>query len=229
MTKKVAWTPPSITELGTRIARIADLYKNRRAAAAAAGVSTDQLGAYIKGENQPRFLTAAALAEEQDVSLDWLASVEAPFHKLRRLAKFQEQTGTKTQGVMVLGLAECGLKGWYQREPLTVSASRPGDFFDPEGFAIIAIGQSMVPAGIFEGFLCFCSPQTSPSPNDAVYVERSDNNVATIKVFGDMDADWLTLHGWLEEKNGQRQPYTERIARSVVRRVAPVIYVKRKL
>jgi transcriptional regulator with XRE-family HTH domain len=131
-------------------------------------------------------------------------------------------------GVPVLGLAECGLRGWYQRDRLAVSASRPGDFVDPEGFAVMAVGQSMVPAGIVQGHLCFCSPRTPPSAGDAVYVERADG-AATLKLYRGTDGDWLVLEGWLDPVDARRDPYTDRLLLATVRRIAPVIYVKRKL
>ena len=130
--------------------------------------------------------------------------------------------------IPVLGLAACGLKGWFQRDPLSMTAARPGDLLDPEAFAVIAFGQSMVPAGIFEGFVCFCSPRTPAGRGDAVYVERRDG-FAGIKVFRAMNDEWLELQGWLDKSHGKREPYTDRLARSTVRRLAPVIYVKRKL
>jgi phage repressor protein C with HTH and peptisase S24 domain len=215
-------------ELGIRIKRVLELYPDRKSAAGAAGKSDDQFVKYIAGETSPTFEAMARLVREKGVSLDWLATGDGPFHTVQRLVKFTEQTGSRPPAVQVVGLAECGLKGWFQRDPLSVNATRPGDFFDPDGFAVIAIGQSMVPAGILEGFLCFCSPATPPSPGDAVYVERTDR-VATIKVFNSIKDDWLTVQGWLDEKEGKREPYTERLIASAVRRIAPVIYVKRKL
>ncbi|MBN1378360.1 MAG: helix-turn-helix transcriptional regulator [Gammaproteobacteria bacterium] len=60
--------------LGKRISSVADLYPSRKSAAAVAGVSTDQLSRYMRGENQPGLLTMAALAKTHGFSLDWLAS-----------------------------------------------------------------------------------------------------------------------------------------------------------
>lgn len=216
-------------ELGTRLRRVLELYPSLKSAAAAAGRSDDQIANYLSGRSSPTFEAMARLVRGKGVSLDWLATGEGPFHTVQRLVEFQEQTGAPSApGVPVIGLAECGLKGWFQKGPLAVSATRPGDFFDPDGFAVVAIGQSMVPAGILEGFLCFCSPRTPPSPGDAVYVERS-NGVATIKVYAGTSGEWLILTGWLDEQSGKREAYTEQVLVSEVRRLATVIYVKRKL
>jgi transcriptional regulator with XRE-family HTH domain len=198
--------------------------------AKAAGMPRRTLESYMSGKAEPKVSALVAIAKAAGVSIAWLATGEAPVHPPERLFQFAEETGGREQlaGVPVVGLAECGLRGWYQRDPLTVSASRPGDFFDPDGFAVIAVGQSMVPAGIFEGFLCFCSPGTLPSKGDAIFVERADG-AATLKVFSGYDGEWLALLGWLDEKDGRREPYMERLLRSAIRRIATVIYTKRKL
>ena len=131
-------------------------------------------------------------------------------------------------GVPVVGLAECGLKGWFRHETQAVTAGRPSDFLDPDGFAVIAIGESMVPAGIANGFLCYCAPAVGPGVGDAVYIERFEGT-CSIKRFRRWDAQWLTAEGWLDEQGGRRELYTEQIASSSLKRIAPVIYIKRKL
>lgn len=73
--------PSSTSELGTRITAVADLYKDRKSAAIAGGISTDQLARYMRGENQPTFLVAAKMALPVRVSLDWLATGEGEMRK----------------------------------------------------------------------------------------------------------------------------------------------------
>ena len=60
--------------LGRRISEVADHYPNRKSAAKAAGVSTDQLSRYMRGENQPTLMAMSALVKPYGFSLDWLAS-----------------------------------------------------------------------------------------------------------------------------------------------------------
>lgn len=62
------------TGLGSRISAVLDLYETRSKAAEIAGISTDQLAKYVKGEAQPRWDTLVRLAYARDVSLDWLAT-----------------------------------------------------------------------------------------------------------------------------------------------------------
>jgi transcriptional regulator with XRE-family HTH domain len=65
---------PALTALGKRISVVADLYHGRKSAALAAGVSTDQLSRYMRGENQPGLLAMYTLVKPYGYSLDWLAS-----------------------------------------------------------------------------------------------------------------------------------------------------------
>jgi transcriptional regulator with XRE-family HTH domain len=69
-----AQTP--LKALGSRIGEVADLYPNRKSAAEAAGISTDQLARYLRGENQPGLLSMASLLKPHGISLDWLANGE---------------------------------------------------------------------------------------------------------------------------------------------------------
>ena len=68
--------PPNydLKALGKRITIVANLYKDRKSAALAAGISTDQLARYMRGENQPSFTAMATLAHQHGISLDWLAT-----------------------------------------------------------------------------------------------------------------------------------------------------------
>lgn len=61
-----------IAELRRRIEAVADLYETRLAAARTAGISPDQLQAYITGRSRPSFIPLARLAEGCNVRLDWL-------------------------------------------------------------------------------------------------------------------------------------------------------------
>ena len=131
--------------------------------------------------------------------------------------------------VPVIGLAECGLKGWYQGTSMVVSAARPGDLQDPDAFAVIAIGVSMRPAGICQGFLCFCSPRMAIDKGDRVYIERRDGT-ATIKKYLCRDETWLYLQGWLDpDESGRQELYSDQIRLDQVARLATIVYVKVKL
>ncbi|MBY0430069.1 MAG: hypothetical protein K2Q10_02645, partial [Rhodospirillales bacterium] len=95
--------------------------------------------------------------------------------------------------------------------------------------AVLAVGTSMVPAGLCQGYLCFCSPHDQPLAGDAVFIERMDGK-ASIKLFLSAGPEWVNVKGWLDaDPNGHQEPYFEDIKRTQIKRLAPVIYVKRKL
>jgi transcriptional regulator with XRE-family HTH domain len=189
--------------------------------------SAQTIGRYEREERSPDAAFLRALMDRFGIDPRWLVTGDGEM-ALSEPPSPIVATPRATAGVAVMGLAECGLKGWYQQDLLAVTASRPGDFVDPDGFAVMAVGQSMVPAGILQGQLCFCSPRTPPSTGDAVYVERSDG-AATIKLYRGTEGEWLVLEGWLDPVEGRREAYTDRLLLVTVKRIAPVIYVKRKL
>lgn len=65
-------------ELGLRISVVVDLYDAKNMAAEAANVTWKQLARYLRGLNQPAFVTLAKLCAPKGVSLDWLATGEGP-------------------------------------------------------------------------------------------------------------------------------------------------------
>jgi SOS-response transcriptional repressor LexA len=217
---------PSFLGLGGRIRAVrGDL--SQQEFADRLGTSAQTIGRYERDERSPDAAFVRALMDRFGIDPRWLVTGEGEMVLSSASAPVIAAPGAQG-GVPVVGLAACGLRGWYQRDLLAVNASRPGDFVDPEGFAVMAIGQSMVPAGIVQGQLCFCSPRTAPSVGDAVYVERSDG-AATIKLYRGADGEWLVLEGWLDALDGRREPYTDRLLLITVKRIAPIIYVKRKL
>jgi hypothetical protein len=84
-----------------------------------------------------------------------------------------------------------------------------------------------MPAGILPGFRCFCSPGLPPLPGDIVYVETG--TAASLKLFVEMDGGWLTVQGWQDPIGGRQAPFTDRLAQGFVKRLAVVVYVKRRL
>lgn len=180
-----------------------------------------------------------AMARAAGVSIEWLATGLGPAQPGAPGPTLRPPAGP---GMAVLGLAQCGLKGWYQEGRMAATTGRPGDLTDPDAFAVLAVGRSMQPAGIFDGFLCFCSPADAYGPGDAVFVRKRDGT-ASIKLFVEENDDWLTLKGYLAPEDedgdgggagggfdaGPQKSYFEQISRREIDCVATVIYVKRKL
>jgi SOS-response transcriptional repressor LexA len=170
-------------------------------------------------------------------SLDWLFLGTADQAELQdenkvlkdELAKLQWQTS-----VPVLGLADCGIKGWQVKKASSLKTQPPPDMADPNGtFAVIAFGDSMIPLGINEGFLLYCDEATEPAQFDVVYIEHFDNR-ATVKQFVGYSKkgkdEYLVLQGYLPSKGGlPQEPFTLEVIRSQVAKIAVVRYIKRGL
>jgi phage repressor protein C with HTH and peptisase S24 domain len=63
---------------GDRLSGLLDEFDSRGAAAAVAGVVPDQLGRYVRGAAKPPLEVIARLAQEKNISLDWLWNGEGP-------------------------------------------------------------------------------------------------------------------------------------------------------
>ena len=220
--------PRTAHTLAERIRKCAALVGSGDELARRTGIPRRTLESYMTGDSEPKASRIVAIAQAADVSVDWLVTGKPPVHTAERIGQFVEATDRKSS-VPVVGLAECGLKGWYLGAPMAVSALRPADLADAGAFAVIAIGGSMRPAGISQGFLCFCAPAIAPDRDDRVYIERADGT-ASIKIYLGHDETWLQLRGWLDPDEADRQePYDERLRLDGVARLVPVIYIKLKL
>lgn len=138
-------------------------------------------------------------------------------------------TAAKKTDIPVIGLVACNVSGWYSPRPLAVRAPLPVAYDDSENlFAVLAVGDSMNPDGIREGYLLYCDGMASPESGDAVYVRTRDGK-ATVKRFVKLDDSWLILQGWLDpDKSGAQKPFTNQYARDFVDFLACVVMVRRK-
>lgn len=138
--------------------------------------------------------------------------------------------------VSVLGLAECSMRGWELQSATSMFAPAPADIKVADGFAVIATGDSMVPAGILPGNVIFCNPVIMPLEGDIVYVERPDG-YATIKLWQGKTKragkEFIKLKGWLpanpDAPDEPQKPYTDEFLKDQVKRVAVVVYIRRRL
>ncbi len=81
---------PSLTALGERIGEAAERVGGKRRLAQMAGVRESQLYRYIRGDNVPSALAAAALAEAAGVKLDWLIRGIGPLEERGAAAMLAE-------------------------------------------------------------------------------------------------------------------------------------------
>ncbi len=136
---------------------------------------------------------------------------------------------TKWQEVPVIGLAACDVVGWFNPSPLAfripLTVEHP---YTPELFAVIAVGYSMQPEGIRQGYVLFCDPGMPIDIGDVIYIETTDGSAAVKKLIK-RDDEQVVVQGWLDpDADGAQRPFTVKLPRSHVRRMAPVIVVKRK-
>lgn len=183
------------------------------------------------------------VAEKYGISADWLFFGRGPMHlddaeaqppaPMQATPETTEKSPDKTVRrdvtVPVLGLAACGVSGWYNPGPLAIRAPVPIAHPNAENFiAVIAVGTSMQPDGIRQGYLLFCDPGAAPREGDAVFVKQYDERVSIKKYISGNDA-WVCLQGWLEpDDDGFQKAYTEKICRDAVKEIAPVILVQRR-
>lgn len=163
------------------------------------------------------------------LSREWLYFGEGPMLK----ADIQADTASSqiaAQPIPVVGLVSCGVDGWEQATPSALSASTP--VFGAHWLAAIAFGDSMTPAGIHPGHICYCDPEQAPLAGDAVYVIRKDG-LATIKAFvgaSDTGPEWTRLKGWTPANgSGFRREFFIDLLTKDVEKIAPVIYVRRRI
>lgn len=192
-----------------------------------------EAGQFPKGEH------LLSLASALSYSTDWLLTgvpqEGSSAVSLKEGAEETEQPSSSCESsargrkVPIIGLAACGLSGWYNPGPLALSATFPVDHpYSRDLFAVIAVGTSMQPEGIRQGFLLFCDPDVPLVPGDVVYVEKADGT-ASIKTYYNRDSQWLHLQGWLApHEDGSQKPYREQVNLELVKRMACVFLVKRK-
>lgn len=148
----------------------------------------------------------------------------------------QDQALSKIASVPVIGFASCSLLGWDGEMTIPMSAAAP--HVSPRTIVVMANGESMIPAGIGHGHLCFCDPDLEPLRGDIVYVRRHDN-LGTLKTFlgwgleagiAEATKGELCLRGWLDRNEfGQQKEIFLTVDKILVKTVAPVVFVRRRM
>ena len=221
---------------------------SRRSFADRLGTTESTLRNYEQGKSSPNSEFLAEVVKVLRVEPKWLLTgqgsmyqneelanipveeVPAPFTPAAPAQEADPWKSTHWQQVPVIGLAACGLDGWYNPSPLAMRLNLYVDYpYNPEFFAVIAVVTSMQPEGIRQGFVLYCDPAAKIDPDDAVYIEQKDGTAA-VKKYVTTDGDWVYLQGWLppSEEAESQQPFMDKLSRSVIRRMACVVIVKRK-
>lgn len=129
------------------------------------------------------------------------------------------------------GFAACGLDGWSGTMTFAMAVPMPSP--RPGMFAVTATGDSMIPAGIGNGHICFCDPHSEPVVGESVYVELSDKKSA-LKTFLGREVEggemYVVLQGWFDKVAGRPQKdFIIKELGCLVKVLAPVVYVQRRL
>ncbi|MBL4598557.1 MAG: helix-turn-helix domain-containing protein [Rhizobiaceae bacterium] len=155
------------------------------------GVAVGTIGNYVRGDREPSTDFLLRLRNKTGVDLNWLLTGEGhePAKPVQFVNNQHQDTGRRNaKNAPVLGLASCGLDGWARMDGSKFRAELPKSIEnDPDAFAVISKGESMQPFGIYEGYLCYCSPATELLIGDIVCVERKgdDGEISlTIKKLG---------------------------------------------
>jgi len=170
------------------------------------------------------------IAEKFAVSSNWLFFGQEGTEAAKPLSgmKPKESLATMPGEVPVIGLAACGISGWFIYKPLALLAPYPFGAPPIGTFAVAAVGANMVPEGIRQGFVLYCNPQISPNHGDAIFIEKHDGT-ASVKRYVGEDDKLFYLEGWLDpDENGVQQPYQEKISSNAIKQIAVVTIVKRR-
>ncbi len=219
--------------------RIARGRQSQAAFAASLGVHKNSIGSYESGKTKPDSEFLARVCGVCGVSPDWLLLGEGPYRREESPASVEltesgpaadkAEAGPAVMFVPVTGLAHCGIEGWYNPSPLALSVSVPPHYSrQGDMLAVIAVGNSMIPDGIREGYVVMCDCGREPARDDAVFVEKL-NGSASIKRYVDRDEEWLYLQGWLKpNERGEQLPYSDQLRLDSIKRMAPVVFVQRR-
>lgn len=171
----------------------------------------------------------AILAKYPQIRRDWLVWGEGPMLK----EDFEERPEAQPQQALAaIGFASCGVNGWSGR--MTHSTVVAAPHLWPDMFCVIASGESMIPEGIGHGHYVFCAPKIPPVPGECVYVETIDGKGALKRFLGEKDIKGtgagIHLLGWLDKDDkGQQKPFELTIDKSIVKTLAPVVYIQRRV
>lgn len=181
-------------------------------------------GLYELDKTSPNADKLTKIVDHFGVSADWLLQ-GVDEEKPQQRSMMHSEISLK-----VLGLAECGMAGWFdQTGPMALRVQRPTDINDPHAFAVIAAGTSLLPEGIKPGFVCICSPEVQPESGDLIYI-RDKAGKAALKIFRSMQGEWLQIEGYLApDIYGRQQIYTEKKVMSHIEMLATVLYIKRRM
>jgi len=194
----------------------------------ALGLSRNKWQTWSRGQ-KPNADDLAKIARNLGISAQWLLLGDGEPFDTASQQDSPPVKGRPLKPVPMVGLASCGVEGW--NKPMSIAVNASPIVLGDNTVAVVAAGESMVPAGIASGQICYCDPDQPVLAGDAVYIVRRDN-MATIKLYlGEGErAGWIRLQGWLDpDAIGLRKPFYVDLLESEIVLIAPVIYERRRL
>ena len=187
----------------------------------------DKEDEYPKGCGNPSF---ARKAESIDSDLYDGEPYEHDRHK-KPLPEVVESMLCPGITMPLVGLAECGLKGWSTEMQMAATTTVPE--FHKDMLAALAIGDSMEPAGIRPGNIVYCDPRLEPRVGEPVYVTRKSgigDGTATVKIYQGQEDGWLKLYGWLPKKDGELHlvDFCMKEPLEFVESIVPVVMIRKR-
>lgn len=199
------------------------------------GISLGKREKWQKGQ-WPSAEDLAKLHNKMGFSYRWLITGEGdPFEDFSYRDIDLKRDQTKISSIPLYGFASCDISGWQGSIVFTVPVSLPQ--LTSDTIAVLVEGDSMVPAGIGSGQICFCDPNVEAIHGDAVYVKQKDGR-CTIKQYmdqkyvpaGSVREGHMHLQGWRTSENGEPQkPFWLSIAYKHIEVIAPVILIRRRI
>lgn len=230
-----------IMKLYERLLKIVEFFEenSQTKLAKRIGISQTTFWGYLNhtGQSKVRLdLLNKILIVYPQINRDWLYFGEGEMLTTDSVPTAQQFTPSKIASVPVLGFASCGVIGWSGEMTIPMSATAP--HVGPQTIAVMASGESMIPAGIGHGHICFCEPDLEPLRGDIVYVRRHDE-LGTLKTFlgwglaagvPEATKGELCLRGWTDrDEKGQQQEIVLTVDTALVKTVAPVVFVRRRM
>lgn len=223
------------------------------------GINPHTFRGYLKESREHKLnpLLEKILAVHPEISRDWLFFDEGDMYSAKkstpsmashnsseidevkiRLASLEHAVAggalpTSTiRPIPLMGFASCGTEGWGGTMTYEVPITPPHP--RPDMIAIVASGDSMLPEGIGNGHICFCDPHAPPMPGECVYIETIEGQGALKRFLGEKDIKGtgvgIHLLGWLDKDDkGKQKPFELTISKSIIKTLAPVVYIQRRV
>lgn len=176
-----------------------------------------------KSKTGPHFSTAQQIA--QALGLEFYVG---PMRDLTHVSEREAEwsfSGTAT--LPHVGFAKCGIDGWAEVTEVATPLPAPEGLDDPDAFYVTAKGQSMLPEGIRDGWLCLVSPATPIRDGDRVWIRDRQGKQALKRLVRRTETS-LVLLGWQPIYNRRQDSFTDERFLSGLDRVHPIVAVFRR-